>query len=53
MVKGFLCIMVKASTSGRGKARASHIHYKVIRGRCMYWASDVEPQESSSSVGRG
>ena len=31
----------------------SHIHCRVIRGSCVYWASDVEPRESDSSVGRG
>ena len=31
----------------------SHIHYRVIRGRFIYWASGVEPRESGSSVGRG
>ena len=25
--------------------RASHIHYRVIGGRGIYWASDVEPRE--------
>ena len=33
--------------------RASHIHYRVIGGRGIYWASDVEPRESGSSLGRG
>ena len=31
----------------------SHIHYRVIGGRGIYWASDVEPRESGSSLGRG
>ena len=33
--------------------RVAHILYRVIRGRCIYWASNVAPRESGSSVGRG
>ena len=33
--------------------RVSHIHYRVIGGRGIYWASDVEPRESGGSLGRG
>ena len=25
--------------------RVSHIHYRVIGGRGIYWASDVEPRD--------
>ena len=35
------------------RIKVSHIHYGTISGKCIYWASDVEPRESGSSVGRG
>ena len=39
--------------SASSHSRESHIHYRAIGGRGIYWASDVEPRESGSSLGRG
>ena len=49
---------MEETTKNEGKVAkqhlgVSHIHYRVIGGRGIYWASDVEPRESGSSLGRG
>ena len=31
----------------------SYIHFRAISGRCVYWASDVEPRESGSRIDWG